>query len=143
MERKILINRIKTPDGTILTSYNRHDMVTHVDANGEYYFTDGGTAYLRRSVNKIPAEDMSIYTDSPFDEIRTELKRGTFNKKGERIWVPLKELSDKHLENILSYNKNLMEEANATNTDTFSEMIVKEIEYRKEHGIEIPEHDYE
>ncbi len=28
-ESKLLLNRIKTPDGTILTSYNRNDYVKH------------------------------------------------------------------------------------------------------------------
>lgn len=37
MERKLLVNRIQTPDGTILTSKSVHDYVTHTDANGEEY----------------------------------------------------------------------------------------------------------
>jgi len=46
-ERKIVLNRIKTPDGTILTSYHRHNYVSHID-NGELYAVDGGNDYLRR-----------------------------------------------------------------------------------------------
>jgi hypothetical protein len=57
---RLLLNRIRTPDGTILTSRHQHDYVTHEDANGETYMTDGGTAYLRRSVNAVPAEDLSM-----------------------------------------------------------------------------------
>ena len=30
-ESRILLNRIKTPDGTILTSYNRHNYVEYKD----------------------------------------------------------------------------------------------------------------
>jgi len=37
----ILSNRMKTPDETILESINRHDYVTHTDANGKEYMLDG------------------------------------------------------------------------------------------------------
>ena len=48
---RLILNRIKTPDGTILTSYNRHDYVSYEDANGLEYMVDGGLEYLRRNVN--------------------------------------------------------------------------------------------
>lgn len=130
--RKVLVSRIKTPDGTILESKHTHDFVEHEDANGEYYFLDGGSSYKRTSVNKVPAEDVSIYTDSPFHEIRAHLRRGTFDKDGNRIWKPLKDLSDKHLENILEYNRKL-----GGDNSTFSEMVRREIEYRRRHWITI------
>lgn len=131
-ERKVLVSRIRTPDGTVLESRYTHDFVQHTDANGELYFLDGGPDYKRTSVNTIPAEDVSVYTDSPFHEIRTHLKRGTFDKDGNRIWKPLKDLSNKHLENILEYNRKL-----GGDNSTFSEMVRREIEYRRRHGITI------
>ena len=45
MEKKLILSRIRTPDGTILTSYHQHDYVTHTDKNGETYMLDGGSEY--------------------------------------------------------------------------------------------------
>lgn len=54
MEKRILLNRIKTPDGTILTSYHRHDYKTYIDKSRLTFSVDGGTAYLKRSVGFSP-----------------------------------------------------------------------------------------
>lgn len=132
-DRILLINRIRTPDGTVLESVFTHDYQEHTDKNGEVYFIDGGRDYQRTSVNKIPAENISIYTDSPFEEIRTNYKRGTFDNEGRRIWKPISECSDEHLKNILIYNQE-----HCPNTPQwYTDIILKEQEYRKEHGITI------
>jgi hypothetical protein len=69
--RKLLVSRIQTPDGTILTSYHRHDYKTHVDKNDLTYMLDGGNDYQRVIVNnEAPHTDVSIYEDDPFEEIR-------------------------------------------------------------------------
>lgn len=138
MERKLLVSRIKTPDGTILTSEHVHDYKTHFDKNGELYMLDGGREYQRTSLNNEPFEDVSIYSDSPYEEIRQYVKRGTFTKDGYRVWVPLCSLSNDHLKNILTYN----EERNI-GKNWFSDLVEREIEYRKENNIEIPESTYE
>lgn len=138
MERKLLVSRIKTPDGTILTSKYVHDYKTHLDKNGELYMLDGGRDYQRTSLNNEPFEDVSIYSDSPYEEIRQYVERGTFTKDGYRVWVPLCKLSNDHLKNILTYN----EERNI-GKNWFSDLVKKEIEYRKENNIEIPESTYE
>ena len=138
MERKLLVSRIRTPDGTILTSEYTHDYKTHLDKNGELYMLDGGRDYMRTSNNKEPYENISIYTDSPYEEIRQYVKRGTFTKAGFRVWVPLCSLSNDHLKNILTYN----EERNI-GKNWFSDLVEREIEYRKENNIEIPESTYE
>lgn len=132
-----LVSRIKTPDGTILTSEFTHDFVKYTDKNGEEYMLDGGLDYQRTYINKEPATDVSIYTFSPFEEIRKHVKRGTFDKNGYRIWKPVCELSDKHLENIIIYN-----EENGIPQSKFSDVIEREIAYRKEHGIKIEEYEY-
>ena len=49
--RKILSNRMRTPDGTVLESKHRHDYVAYLDANGKEYMLDGGLAYVRSSAN--------------------------------------------------------------------------------------------
>lgn len=106
MERELLVSRIMTPDGTILTSRHRHDYVSHEDANGEYYFLDGGTDYQRCSVNKEPAVWLDLYTDSPYEEVRRVYGRAGRGKNGDQPlkWIPLCEMSDAWLEAAIEYN---------------------------------------
>ncbi len=137
-ERKVIVSRIKTPDWTILESKHVHDYVAHMDANGELYFLDGGNEYMRTSINNESWEDWSIYSDYPYDIIRMFLKRGTFNTKGERIWIPLCKMTDEHLKNIFTYN-----EQYGLSGNWFEEYIKKELEYRKAKGISIPEGGYD
>jgi len=99
MERKLVYNAIRTPDGTLLESLNRHDYRTHLDKNGETYVNDGGNEYIRRSLNKIEAEDLSVYTDSPHEQIRKVLRRN-----GTTL---LKDISDEWLDNIIIYEEDL------------------------------------
>lgn len=101
---KIILNRIQTPDGTILTSYHRHDMKTHEDKNSELYFTDGGTAYIRRSVNDEPFKDLSVYGNVPFEEIREAFHWGTRGKEGkEKLkFKPLCDLDANHIKAIIN-----------------------------------------
>ena len=134
-EPELLVNRIQTPDGTILISKFTHDFVSHVDANGEEYFIDGGMDYTRTSVNREPAKLLCLYdTDmkTSFEEIRKYVYRGTFDEQGNRIWKPICELSNKHLNNIIKYNK-----AWGHSGSKQEKVIKKEIKYRKEHGIVI------
>ncbi len=100
---RLLINRMRTPDGTVLTSYSRHDYRTHVDANGDKYMVDGGIDYLRRSVNEIPAEDLSVYVTDVHEENREALYWGTYGKGGDQPlkWKNLKDLDTDHIEAIL------------------------------------------
>ena len=125
---KKLVSRIQTPDGTILTSRYTHDYVTHLDQNGEQYMLDGGTDYCRMSVNNIPAKDVSIYTDSPFEEIREHLCRGTFDEDGNRIWIPLKDMTAQHLFNCILYHQNELKDNE--DIDPVKLQYIKEIAYR-------------
>lgn len=134
-EPELLVNRIQTPDGTVLISRFTHDFVSYTDANGEEYFIDGGMDYTRTSVNKEPAKLLCLYdTDMKylFEEIRKYVYRGTFDENGERIWKPICELSNNHLDNIIKYNK---ERGHSGSKQ--EKVIKKEIKYRKEHGIVI------
>lgn len=132
-EVRLICNRIMTPDGTILESKYTHDYVSYLDMNGETYFVDGGHDYQRHSVNKVPCRDLSIYSDAPFSTIRKYLKRGTFDKDGNRIWKPLCELSDSHLNNILDYYPK---------PNWFTEYVEQEIEYRKDNKIKIEDDEW-
>lgn len=132
-DKFMIANRIQTPDGTILWSRFGHDYVVYKDNNGEYYMLDGGPDVLswRSSVNDIPAKSLQVFSDAPFEEIRKVMLRGTFDKDGNQIWIPLYKLHDLHLVGILDYNKDL-----GINSK-YDQFIEKEIEYRKEHNIEI------
>ena len=101
---KIVANRIRTPDGTILESMHRHDYVTYTDANGKEYMVDGGLDYLRRIVHDdAPAEELSVYSDAPHVVIREVFKWGTRGKDGKQPlkFVVLKDMTTDHIEAIL------------------------------------------
>ena len=83
-EHEIILNRIKTPDGTILTSYFTHDYQSYIDKNGETYIVDGGNEYLRRSVNIEPYEELSVYfsdDERDYPKIRESFHRGSRGKR--------------------------------------------------------------
>lgn len=107
----LVANRIQTPDGTILHSYHRHDYKTHLDANGEVYMVDGGFSYLRRSVNKVPAKDLSVWTSDPFEKIREALHWGTRGKDGNQPlrYIPLCEMETDHIKSCLNTQSHMGE----------------------------------
>lgn len=72
----ILSNRMKTPDETILESINRHDYVTHIDANGKEYMLDGGCDYVRCSANG-DEEMLTVTSDDSHEVIRRRNKMTT------------------------------------------------------------------
>jgi hypothetical protein len=103
-EPRIVSNRIRTPDGTILESIHRHDYKTYVDDNGLEYMVDGGLDYLRRNVHDdAPHEEWSVYSNDPHEVIREVFKWGTRGKDGKQplIYVPLKDLTTDHIVAIL------------------------------------------
>ena len=107
MEKQLIYNAIKTPDGTILVSYHRHDYKSYVDANNETYVIDGGLDYVRTSVNSVPAESLAVYDDAPFEVIREYLHRGGRGEDGkqELKYVALKDINDDWLENLIKYEE--------------------------------------
>jgi hypothetical protein len=111
-EARIISNRIRTPDGTILESRHRHDYVTYVDKNGKEYMVDGGLEYLRRNVHDdAPYEELSVYDDAPYALIREAFKWGTRGKGGKQplTFVPLKDLTSEHIEAILETQTHISE----------------------------------
>jgi len=102
-KRNLILNRIQTPDGTILTSEHLNDCKLYTDLNGEIYMADGGTAYLRRYTTKVPYKEMSLYDDEPFEVIRIHIKWGSRGKEGNQPvqFVALKYLEDEHIQAIL------------------------------------------
>jgi len=133
----LIANRIQTPDGTILWSRHVHDYVEYQDENGEIYILDGGTEYVRRSINVVPATPLCVCSNDDFEVIRQYMLRGTFDKDGNRIWIPLCKMNNLHLIGVLDYNENLKI------TSKFDQFIKKEIEYRKDHDINIEDGQYD
>lgn len=102
--RQLLVQSIKTPDGTILTSRHRHDYVTHIDAiSGEMYMVDGGNSYRRGTVNKVPATDLCVYTDDSHEKIREAFTWGSRGKSGNEplTYITLSSLTADHILAIL------------------------------------------
>lgn len=109
-EPKIVVNSIRTPDGTVLRSYHRHDYVTHKDAvSGEVYMTDGGLDYMRRSVNTVPYEDMSLYSDAPHEQLRIVVTWGTRGKHGNEPLrhLPIAQMENDHIFAVLDTQKTI------------------------------------
>ena len=122
---KLLANRIKTPDGTILESLHRHDYKTYIDKNGLEYMVDGGLEYLRRNVqDSAPATEMSVYNTDPHETIREAFKWGTRGIDGKQplTYIALKDLATDHIEAILETQTHITEE--------IRQVFIDELEYR-------------
>ena len=152
MEREILVNQIRTPDGTVIRSTYRHDFVTYTDKNGLVYMIDGGNDYLRRTVHKtklkwymkvliffvewddpIAYEEMSVYSDDPFCDIREHVERGGRGVDGDQPleWVRLKDINDEWLNNLITYELDTRPE------NKYLPIYMREFMYRRDHNITV------
>lgn len=118
MTAKLIRNSLKTPDGTVLTSYSRHDYQTHKDAlTGKIYMVDGGLSYERRSFNGDEV-DLSLYDDQPHDVQRAVLRWGSYGKNGDEPLkrIAIRDMETEHIQAVLNgcnpadVFKNCMEE---------------------------------
>ena len=128
-ETRLLLNRIKTPDGTILTSYNRHDYLTHKDAiTKEVLMVDGGNDYIRRHVGTY--EELSVYDDGSHLTRRSAVHWGTRGIDGRQplVYKPIKDLDFDHIEAILKTQYQL--------SDFYKEVFKEELKYRFEEKAE-------
>lgn len=125
-ERQLIYSAWRTPDGTILHSRRRHDYQEHFDAiSKEWYILDGGTDYQRCSINTVPAEDLTLYSDDPHDKIREVFIWKSYGKnfsQPEGVYTLLKDLEDDHLAAILETQTHLPE--------CILEMFENEIQFR-------------
>jgi predicted phosphohydrolase len=127
---EILVNMIRTPDGTLLQSKHRHDYVTYFDKNGQEYMVDGGHDYLRRIVHDdYPYEEMSLYEEDTIESLREYFVWGTRGKDGKQplSWIKLKEMMSDHIEAILDTQTHI--------SDAVRELFQRELNYRLEHEI--------
>ena len=130
-EQKLVVNRWKTPDGTILQSKYHHDYQSHIDKNGDTYFVDGGIDYTRMSFNDEPMVDLCLYyPKDDFEEIRKYFMRGTFDEDGNQCWIALCDMSNAHVANCIKYN-----EEHSFGDSVANKLYAKELEYRKAHKI--------
>jgi hypothetical protein len=64
---------------------------------------DGGYDYFRSSVNRVPAENITVYTDDPH-EIKREIPVwGTYGKNGDDSYhvISVAEMTDAHMNALL------------------------------------------
>jgi len=101
-ESKLILNALRTPDGTVIQSRHRHDYVTYTDANGKEYMVDGGLDYLRRSIHDDQI-DLSEYDDAPHERQRELLTWGTYGIKGDQPlqYKTIEEMETGHLEAVV------------------------------------------
>lgn len=132
MNKEIIIrNAIITPDGTYLRSYHRHDYKEHLDeVSGETYIVDGGNEYLRRSINKVSPEDLTVYLSDPFEIVRMAFVWKSYGKNLEHlpngIYIALCDMTDEHIEAILTTQTQVY--------GTYVEKLLKEeLVYRMDH----------
>lgn len=129
--KHLICNKIKTPDGTILQSYHRHDYKTYRDKNGEVYMVDGGLEYLRRNICNEPFTELSIYSDEPHEIIRENFAWGTY---GKNLDQPLKrvllcDMSDAHIKAVLEFEKQPPE--------FIQVLFIEELIYRDKHDLHV------
>lgn len=122
----ILSSRMRTPDGTILESRNRHDYVTHLDNNGKEYMLDGGLDYVRSSANG-DEEMLTVTSDDNHEAIREVVTWGTYGKNGDETMVHVKiaDMSTQHLQACLDTQKSTMRPA-------LYKVMQDELEYRND-----------
>ena len=131
---EMLYNAVRTPDGTILCSTHGWDYREHVDAiTGETYMVDSGNSmYYRRSINDVPAVDISVTTCSPFAQQRKTFTWGTYGKDGksERKEIALCNMSTPHIEAVLRTQSKIK-------CTYVEELMQNELEYRRINNIVI------
>ncbi len=102
-DEQIVYNACRTPDGTVIESTHRHDYITHLDKNGETYMRDGGQDYIRASINKEKAEDLSLTMGDGHAKVREVVKWGTYGKNGDEPlhYIPVSEMTTEHIQAVL------------------------------------------
>mgnify|MGYP006148127103 FL=1 len=102
MSKKLIRNAIRTPDGTVLETFARHDYKCYKDANGKEYIVDGGLEYIRRTIHEDQV-DLSLYDDEPHEIQRDVMRWGTYgiDGTGALTFKKISEMETAHLEAVL------------------------------------------
>ena len=105
-----IYNAIRTPDGTMLWCKDRYDWQNHFDnVSNEIYMNDGKGFYVRRSINKVAYEDLSVWVDSETPVLTEAVRNAPFwrsfgkNKEyfPEGVVLSLQQLDTEHIRAIL------------------------------------------
>ena len=123
---EILINKMRTPDGTMLESKHRHDYVTHMDANGKEYMLDGGLDYVRCSAHG-DEEMFTLMSDDSHEVIREVVTWGTYGREGDQLitHVKIADMDDDHLQACIDGTRGYPRPA-------MYKVMQDELEYRNE-----------
>jgi hypothetical protein len=130
--KKMLANRIITPDGTMLQSFSRHNFVKYTDDNGKEYAVDGGLDYQRTFWHEdAPHTDACVYNTDPHELIRQAFCWGSYGKDGKQPiqWKPVETMTDEHIKAILETQHHI--------SDHIRGVFEKEQEFRHDHNITI------
>lgn len=128
MSVTLVLNAIRTPDGTVLESRNRHDYREYTDANGKTYMIDGGLDYVRCSAHE-DQEWVGCYLEDGHANVREALTWGTFGKNGDEPYrqVKLSEMSNAHIQACLDTQPRMYKQ--------FRTAMENELAYREEQNI--------
>ena len=105
IDKKILVNKIQCPDGTILESRHRYDYQEHTQEDGRVYSVEGGLSYQRILHSDKGFTDLTIYSDDTHELIRNNFVWGrNYDKNKNKLpvteYILLKDLSDDHVETL-------------------------------------------
>ena len=109
-DAELLVNALRTPDGTYLESKGQHDYKSYLDTKtGCVYFVDGGLDYSRGTYSAEGVEDLRIYDLDDIELIREHFRWGTRGKCGTKPveYILLKDMSDGHIINIIKTQSQL------------------------------------
>lgn len=108
IDKEILVNKIKCPDGTILESRYQHDYQCHVQEDEREYFVDGGLQYQRVGSSDDEFTNLAVYSTDSHDKIRDNFVWGrSMDKNGKLLpeveYIKLKNLTDDHVETLVYF----------------------------------------
>ena len=128
MSDTLVLNAIRTPDGTVLESRHRHDYREYVDANGKTYMIDGGLDYVRCSVHE-DQEWVGCYLEDGHEKVREAITWGTYGKNGDQPLrqVKLSEMSNAHIQACLDTQPRMYPQ--------YRTAMENELAYREEQSI--------
>lgn len=120
---KIIANKAmcKSCNDVVISRYRHHC----VPCSCGKLSVDGGLDYCKRMGDPDDYEDLSVFSDAPFEVVRLHLARGSFGKKGTEPlhWVSLRDMSNDHLISVIEY-------CEVNQTLNHYEFYLKEKEYR-------------